>query len=55
MVITNSTRESCTDNPDGMTAENVKEVSLEDKHPSALAELVLYSWPSTKTKELREL
>ena len=31
-----------------MTAEEVEEVTLEDKHLSTLAEPLIHSWPSIK-------
>ena len=40
--------------PECMT-EEIKEVTLEHKHLSALAELILHSWPSTKTQVEKEL
>ena len=40
--------ESCMDIPNCMTAEEIGEAALGDKHLSTLAELVIHSWPSTK-------
>ena len=44
-----NTIESCMDIPDYMRAEEIKEVTLEDEHLSLLTEIILHSWPSTKT------
>ena len=40
--------EACTDIPECMETEERIDVTLEDGHLSALAELILHSWPSTK-------
>ena len=48
MQSTINTIESCTDIPDYMRGEEIRMVTLEDEHFSALAELVLHCWPSTK-------
>ena len=39
--------QACTDIPECMTTEEIREVTLEDEHLSALPELILCSWPST--------
>ena len=38
----------CTDIPHIMSTEEIRKAVLEDEHPSALAELILHNWPSTK-------
>ena len=48
ICITINTTESCTDIQQCMTSEEVREVTLEDEHMSALVVLILCSWPATK-------
>ena len=55
MGITIKTIESCTDLPDYMTAKEIREATLEEEHLSALAMLVLHSWPPTKIEVQNEL
>ena len=38
-----------------MTTEGVRDVALEDEDHSALAELILCGWPSTKAEVQKEL
>ena len=44
--------ESCMDIQDNMTAEGIRGMILVDGHFSALAELILCRWPTTKTEVL---
>ena len=42
--------ETCIDIADCMTAEETREVTLDNEHLNALAELVLCGWSSTKPR-----
>ena len=55
MYITNNAAISCTKIPDYMTAEEIRETTLEDVHLSTLAELVLCGWSSINTTVQKEL
>ena len=45
---------SCIGIPDCMTAEEIREVTLEDEHVSAFAELILHGWLSTNLRYKRK-
>ena len=48
MCITINVKESCTDIPDCMTAEDVKLATVENKHLDILSKYALHCWPSPK-------
>ena len=52
MCITINAKESCTGIPDSMTAEGIREATIEDECLSTWLELILHSWPSTETATL---
>ena len=50
MHITINAIGSCTDIPYCTTAEEIREMTIEDEHFSTLVESILHNWPSTKTE-----
>ena len=55
MYITINAIESYPDIPGCMTAEEIREVTLQYEHLSNLAKFIICIWPSTKTEGLKEL
>ena len=54
MCIIINTIESCMDIPYCITAGQIKEVTLEDEHLSAVSECILHSWQSIKMEIQKE-
>ena len=55
MFITINTIKSYMDICNCMTADKIREATLQNEHLSALTELVLHNWSSTKTEVQKEL
>ena len=55
MCVTFNAIESCTYMPECLTAEEIREVILDDEHLSGFAELILCDWPSIRNEVHKEL
>ena len=55
MYIRINTIKSCMDIQDHMRAGEIRVATMEDEHLSALAEIILHSWPSMKAEVQKEL